>query len=160
MHYIKIIIGVLITLSASRFIPHPPNFTSLIALSFYIPAVFGVRYIPAVVLALLFTDLIIGFHSTMLFTTSSIILIGLVSVYFNKSLIFRILGAITGAIIFFLVSNFGIWLSGSYGYNLNGFINCYLLALPFFGFTILSTLVYSAIIETIYSFCKKSFVND
>ena len=62
MNYIKIAFGVLIVLSASRFIPHPPNFTSLIALSFYIPAVFGIRYIPVVILALFFTDLIIGFH--------------------------------------------------------------------------------------------------
>ena len=37
MNYIKVAFGVLIALSASRFIPHPPNFTSLIALSFYIP---------------------------------------------------------------------------------------------------------------------------
>ena len=73
MNYLKIAIGVLIALSASRFIPHPPNFTSLLALSFYIPAVFGIRYIPVVVGALFFTDLIIGFHSTMLFTSGSII---------------------------------------------------------------------------------------
>ena len=84
MNYLKIAIGVLIALSASRFIPHPPNFTSLLALSFYIPAVFGIRYIPVVVFALLFTDLIIGFHSTMIFTSGSIILIGLISKYFNK----------------------------------------------------------------------------
>ena len=72
MNYLKIAFGVLIALSASRFIPHPPNFTSLLALSFYIPAVFGIRFIPIVVLALLFTDLIIGFHSTMFFTMGSV----------------------------------------------------------------------------------------
>ena len=50
MHYLKIAIGVLITLSASRFIPHPPNFTSLIALSFYVPALLGFKFIPAIIL--------------------------------------------------------------------------------------------------------------
>ena len=152
MNYLKIAIGVLIALSASRLIPHPPNFTSLLALSFYIPAVFGIRYIPVVVLALLFTDLIIGFHSTMLFTSGSIILIGLISRYFNKSIIFRISGAFIGAVIFFLVSNFGVWLGGSYGYDLSGFLNCYILAIPFFGYSALSTLMFSVIIETIYKF--------
>ena len=44
MSFLKIFLGVLIALSASRFIPHPPNFTSLIALSFYIPAIFGKIY--------------------------------------------------------------------------------------------------------------------
>ena len=60
MNFLKIFIGVFIALSASRFIPHPPNFTSLIALSFYIPAVFGKRYIPIVLAVLALTDLIIG----------------------------------------------------------------------------------------------------
>jgi len=159
MNYLKIAIGVLIALSASRFIPHPPNFTSLLALSFYIPAVFGIRYIPIVVLSLLFTDLIIGFHSTMLFTSGSIILIGLISKYFNKSIIFRIFGAFIGAVIFFIVSNFGVWLGGSYGYDLSGFLSCYILAIPFFGFSVLSTLIFSVIIETVYKYYQKSFSN-
>ena len=157
-NYLKVSIGVLIALSASRFIPHPPNFTSLLALSFYIPAVFGIRYIPIVVLALLFTDIIIGFHSTMLFTSGSIIIIGLISKFFNRSIIFRVSGAFVGAVIFFLVSNFGVWLLGSYGYDLNGFISCYILALPFFGYSALSTLFFSVIIETVYKFYQKSFV--
>ena len=159
MYYIRVAIGVLIALSASRFIPHPPNFTSLIALSFYVPAIFGIRYIPVVILALLFTDLIIGFHSTMLFTSGSIILIGLISEYFNKSILFRISGAFTGAVIFFLISNFGVWLGGSYGYNIDVFLSCYILALPFFGYTVLSNLIFSVIIETVYRLYQKKIVN-
>tara|TARA_B000000475_G_C15865153_1_gene393907 strand:- start:50 stop:532 length:483 start_codon:yes stop_codon:yes gene_type:complete len=155
MNYLKIAIGVLITISASRFIPHPPNFTSLLALSFYIPAVFGIRYIPVVVFALLFTDLIIGLHSTMIFTFGSIILIGLISKHFNKSIMFRISGSFFGAVIFFVLSNFGVWLSGSYGYSYNGLISCYTLGLPFFGYSILSTLIFSVIIETLYKFYQK-----
>ena len=158
MNYLKIAIGVLLALSASRFIPHPPNFTSLIALSFYIPAVFGLRYIPVVVIALLFTDLIIGFHSTMMFTSGSIVLIGLISKYFNKSILFRIFGSLTGALIFFLISNFGVWLGGSYGYSLLGIITCYYLAIPFFGYTIISTLIFSVLIETVYRFYQKGFI--
>lgn len=152
MNNLKIVLGVLIALSASRFIPHPPNFTSLLALSFYIPAIFGIRYIPAVIIALLFTDLILGFHSTMLFTFGSIILIGLISKYFNKSIIFRISGALTGALIFFIITNFGVWSLGSYGYNLDGIVACYTLALPFFAYSIISTIIFSVVIETILKF--------
>ncbi len=157
MNYLKITFGVLVALSASRFIPHPPNFTSLLALSFYIPAVFGIRYIPVVVVALLFTDFFIGFHSTIIFTTGSVILIGLISNYFNRSILFRIFGALIGAVIFFIISNFGVWLSGFYGYSLAGMLNCYLLAIPFFGYSALSTLIFSVIIETVYKFYQKSF---
>ncbi len=88
----------------------------------------------------------------MLFTSGSIILIGLISKYFNKSIIFRIFGAFIGAVIFFLVSNFGVWLGGSYGYDLSGFLTCYILAIPFFGYSVLSTLIFSVIIETLYKF--------
>lgn len=157
MSYLKIVFGVLIVLSASRFIPHPPNFTSLLALSFYIPVIFGKRYIPVVVAALLFTDLFIGLHSTIIFTSGSVVLIGLISNYFNRSITFRISGALTGATIFFIVSNFGVWLNGSYGYSFDGMLNCYLLAIPFFGFSLLSTLIFSVIIETIYKFYQKTF---
>ena len=155
MNYLKIAIGVLIALSASRFIPHPPNFTSLLALSFYIPAVFGIRYIPVVVFALLFTDLIIGFHSTMIFTSGSIILIGLISKYFNKSIMFRISGVFVGAVIFFVLSNFGVWLGGSYGYDLNGLLSCYILAIPFFTNTVLSTVFFSILIELTWAIMMK-----
>ena len=50
MTYIKASIGIFIALAASRFIPHPPNFTSLIALSFYVPVILDLRYIPALFL--------------------------------------------------------------------------------------------------------------
>ena len=80
-------------------------------------------------IALLFTDLIIGLHSTMIFTTGSVIIIGLISNFFNRSLILRLFGALTGAIIFYLVTNFGVWLNGYYGYTAMGLVECYTLAL-------------------------------
>ena len=59
MRYLKVSIFILISLSLSRFIPHPPNFTSLIALSFYLPAFFGRKYIPIILTSFLITDLVI-----------------------------------------------------------------------------------------------------
>ena len=85
MNYIKISIGIFLVLAASRFIPHPPNFTSLIALSFYVPLLFGRRYIIAIISAYLITDLLIGFHSVTLFTWGSIGLIGIMTKYFLNS---------------------------------------------------------------------------
>ena len=49
MNYLKVSIGIFLVLAASRFIPHPPNFTSLLALSFYVPALLGIRYLPALI---------------------------------------------------------------------------------------------------------------
>ncbi len=150
MTYLKLSLGIFLALSASRFIPHPPNFTSLIALAFYIPAIFGRKYVLSTAICLSITDLIIGLHSTILFTWTSVILIGLVSEYFKRSLMFRLSGALIGATMFFIISNFGVWILGSYGYSLKGFLDCYFLAIPFFGYTILSTFLFSVCIEFVY----------
>ena len=149
MQYLKISIGIFLALAASRFIPHPPNFTSLLALSFYVPAILGIRFIPALVLSFLITDLIIGFHGLTLFTWGSVIIIGLISKFFLLNSVNRILGALIGAFLFYLITNFGVWTFGIYGYSLEGLIACYTLALPFFGNTIVSTLIFSSLIEIV-----------
>ena len=149
MKYLKISIGIFIALAASRFFPHPPNFTSLLALSFYVPALLGVRYLPALVLSFLITDLFIGFHTVTLFTWGSVILIGLSSRFFLLNIYTRISGSLLGALMFYLITNFGVWSLGSYGYTLDGFILCYTLAIPFFAYSIVSTFIFSGIIEGI-----------
>ena len=93
MNYFKISIGVFAALAASRFIPHPPNFTSLLALSFYVPALLGIRYLPVLVISFVITDLVIGFHGVTLFTWGSVILIGLGSKFFTKNILNRIFGS-------------------------------------------------------------------
>ena len=150
MYYFRVSIGIFIILAASRFIPHPPNFTSLLALSFYVPALLGSRYIPALIFSFIATDLIIGFHNIVLFTWGSVLHVGLFSRFFNLTLFSRVLGSLFGACLFFVITNFGVWSLGSYEYNINGLINCYTLALPFFTYNLISTLIFAAIIETLY----------
>ena len=161
MKYLKITLWIFIALGASRFIPHPPNFTSLLALSFYIPALLGIRYIPAIVVSFIITDLIIGFHDVTFFTWGSIIVIGFLSKFFFISTLYRLSGALLGACLFFLVTNFGIWSLGSYGYTINGLLLCYTLAIPFFAYSLISTFIFSVIIEAIYKikFIKTKITN-
>ena len=155
MNYVKISLGIFLCLAITRFIPHPPNFTSLIALSFYVPAIFGVSFIPFVIFAFVATDIVIGVHSTIFFTWGSVLLIGLISKYFLNSFSSRIIGALSGAFIFFIITNFGVWSLGSYGYSINGLISCYIAAIPFFSYTIISTLFFSLTIEFIYMLILK-----
>jgi len=159
MKFFHTSVCIFFALAMSRFIPHPPNFTSLLALSFYVPVLFGIRYMPIVLISFVITDIIIGFHSALFFTWGSVILIGLISKFFTSSLLKRLGGALSGACIFFLVTNFGVWSAGSYGYNLEGFIACYTLALPFFGYSAISTLIFSVVIETIYKLYKLKLKN-
>ena len=64
------------------------------------------------------SGLYFGFHSSVFFTWGSVALIGYISIYFKNSLSKRLLGAASAAIIFFILSNFGVWISGGYGYTL------------------------------------------
>ena len=159
MTYLKFSLGIFLVLAASRFIPHPPNFTSLIALSFYIPALLGVRFLPALLLCFGLTDLIIGFHETILFTWGSVILIGLMSKFFISNITNRILGALIGASLFYLITNFGVWTLGSYGYTSEGLILCYTLAIPFFAYSLISTFIFSGLIEIISKLNIIKFIN-
>jgi|TARA_B110000914_G_C15410800_1_gene421739 hypothetical protein len=147
MQYLKISLGIFTALAASRFIPHPPNFTSLLALSFYIPAILGARFLPVLLLSFFITDLIIGFHSVTLFTWGSVLLIGLMSKFFITNMKTRVSGALISASLFFIITNFGVWSMGSYGYTVEGLLACYTLAIPFFGNTLAGTIIFSAIIE-------------
>ena len=154
MKYIKISLGIFLVLASSRLIPHPPNFTSLMALSFYVPVLLGLRYIPSLLIAFILTDFIIGYHSGTHWTWGSVLVIGLISQYFSKNMSLRLVGALTGAFIFFLVTNFGVWISGMYGYTINGLLNCFVLAIPFFTYSLISTLIFSVLIETCYNIYK------
>ncbi len=147
MKNLKISLGIFLALAASRFIPHPPNFTSLLALSFYVPALLGLKFLPALILSLIITDFFIGFHGLSFFTWGSIIFIGLISKYFLKNLKNRIFGCLLGVFIFYIVTNFGVWSLGLYGYTFNGLISSYTLALPFLGNNLISTIIFASIIE-------------
>ena len=70
-------------------------------------------------------------HNLLLFTWGSIILIGIFSKYF-KNYYFRFFGIIRSCLIFFIISNFGVWFSSNtYNNDINGLITCYVMGLPF-----------------------------
>ncbi len=158
MKQIYVFLGILTALAFSRFIPHPPNFTSLLALSFYVPTLLGLRYLPAWLISFAITDFIIGYHNGTFFTWGSVFLIGLISQFFAKTLIFRMSGALIGAFIFYIITNFGVWVSGMYGLTLSGLVTCYTLAIPFFAYSIISTIIFSSLIEIIFkTYQSKAF---
>ena len=84
MKQIYIFLGIFLALAISRFIPHPPNFTSLIALSFYVPVFLGISYIPFLIISFAITDIVIGYHTGTFFSWGSVFLIGIISHYFHK----------------------------------------------------------------------------
>ena len=135
-------------LVASRIIPHPPNFTPVLAVAIFAPYFFREQAI-AIALpltAMVLADLIIGFHGFMLWVY------GVVAASTFISHIFRYTGshlirtgalAFCSCLLFFIMTNFGVWLSsGFYPLTTEGLIACYTAALPFFGNTLVSTVAF------------------
>ena len=88
-------------------------------------------------------------HSLVFFTWGSLLLIAYFAKYFQK-FYFRIFGISLSCIIFFLVSNFGVWaLSDLYIKNLEGLILCYTMAIPFLQSSLIGTIIFSVLIEFI-----------
>ena len=104
------------------------------------------------VVAMLIGDLFIGFYENMIFVYASLLLITFVFYKIANKINFKnlfIYGFI-GSLIFFIVSNFGVWALGSpgvqdivYDKSFNGLMECYILAIPFFGNTFLSTVIFA-----------------
>ena len=131
----------------SRLLPHPPNFTSTIAVAFYLPALFGAKFLIVALSAFIVSDLIIGLHKLVFFTWGSLFLIAYFAKYFQK-FYFRILCVSLSCIIFFLVSNFGVWaLSDFYAKNMEGLVLCYTMAIPFLQSSLIGSIIFSVIIE-------------
>ena len=132
----------------SRFLPHPPNFTPITAIALLSSKGFYNRWIVILIpiLSLFISDLFLGLHGTIPFVYASFILIAVLGMYIKKINIVMVLLSST---VFFLVSNFGVWLL-HYPISFEGLLKCYTLVLPFFLNTILGDLVYGGLL--IYPF--------
>ena len=132
----------------SRFLPHPPNFTPIAAIALLSSKGFNNRWVVFLIpiVSLFISDLFIGLHATIPFVYISFILIALLGLYVKK---INIVSVLLSSTIFFLVSNFGVWLL-YYPNSTEGLVQCYTLALPFFLNTVLGDLVYGALL--IYPF--------
>ncbi len=154
--YVILTITLTIFFYIFRILPHPPNFTPVIAITMYSAIYFGKRSLPFIVLSYGITDAFLGFHNLLIFTWGSLACIGIMSKYY-KSFFKRIIGCFVSPVIFYIFTNFGVWALGNmYIHDLNGLINCYILAIPFFTNTLLSTLIFSLLIELFFLYKKKS----
>ena len=165
-YYLPIVL--ILILSFSRLMPHPPNFTPIIAVAIMSSYFFKNIYLSfaTLLVSMLLADAFIGFYSNMLFVYLSLLLIVFIFHKISEKMNFKnlfICGFIA-SLIFFIISNFGVWVLGSpgvldlpYEKNLNGLVECYILAIPFFGNTFLSTLIFSYPAIFIYKSFNKRY---
>ena len=137
---------------SARLLPHAPNFTPIFAI-----ALFGALYLPTKyaliipMIAMLISDFFIGFYSWQIMTIvyASFIFMGIIGLLVRKNKKFHtvLAGTLLGSILFFLLTNFAVWMFGNmYIHTFSGLIQSYTMAIPFFKNSLLGNLFYSGII--------------
>ena len=134
----------------TRLLPHPANFTPILAMALFGGAFYEDKRIAFALpfIAMFVSDIFIGFHNTMFFVYFGFLISVFIGFYIRKSIGFRrvLFGALFSSVIFFLVTNLGSWLTDPMYKPLSilSLINCYGLALPFFRNQLAGDLIYSA----------------
>ena len=155
-------ISLILILALSRLIPHPYNFSPMLAVGIFSGFYFRQFYLGLfiVIFSMFIGDLFLGFHSTMFFTYISLavaVLIGLNIKRFSFAEI--LLGGLSSSLAFFIITNFGAWLTlEMYEKNLSGLLQSYVLAIPFFHSTLISTLLYLFVLKFLFNFIVKKKV--
>lgn len=138
-----------------RLIPHTANFAPVGAIALFGGAVLSARiawWLPLAIMIV--SDLFLGFHGTILFTWGGFLLVALfgMSLKDQKNWWRVPIGAIGAAVIFFIVSNFGVWVEGKlYPHTWQGLVDCYVMALPFFKTSLFADFAYSIALFSAYA---------
>ena len=147
-----IIIAALFLGVLSRWFPHPPNFTPVIAIAIFMGMRLNNRWLVALtpLAIMIISDLLLGFHLTSIITYSALVILALGvqalpknGVWNSKPL--KVVGySLGGSLWFFLTSNAAVWwFMGMYTKNFAGLMQSYVAGIPFFHNTLISTLVFT-----------------
>ena len=138
--------------AAMRLVPHPPNFSPIAAMALFSGAYLPKRELAFVApfAALLLSDVALGgFYPGMNFVYFSFgltVLIGW-AVASRKTPLTIGAAAIASSVLFFVLTNFGMWLfSGFYPLTSAGLVACYVAAIPFFQNTLAGDLMFTALL--------------
>ncbi|MFT5167465.1 MAG: hypothetical protein ACI8P3_002703 [Saprospiraceae bacterium] len=144
---LAILIVMIIAAACFRFIKMPPNFSPITGIALFGAAYFSRKYLALIVpfLILWISNLVLDnvfyaqwyegfqwFSQPLVFVAfGGIVLLGFV--FLKKVNFYRIIGAsLTASVLFFLVTNFGVWLgSPTYPQSFSGLILCYAAGIPF-----------------------------
>ena len=149
-------------LAIGRLIPHPPNFTPILAAAIVAPYIMNNKILALLVplSAMVIADSFIGFYSGIIWVYGSILFCGILSENLKRFGNYKLqLGimAIMSPILFFIITNFSVWfLYDYYPKTFEGLLLCYTMGLPFFKNTMLSTLIYTGLFVVFIDFLKNT----
>ena len=136
-----------------RLLPHLPNFTPIAAMALFGGVYLNKKYAFVIpFLAMFISDIFLGFHSAMPYVYGSFILTGIIGLWLKKHKSAKniICSSLISSILFFLITNFGVWAGGWYPKTLSGLMQSYMMGIPFFKNTVLGDLCYTGVFFGIY----------
>ncbi|MCF7887208.1 MAG: hypothetical protein K9L71_02195 [Candidatus Omnitrophica bacterium] len=142
----------------ARFVPHFPNFTPIAAVALFSGVYFKKKYGWLLPLGIFIgSDLIVGLHQTVIFTWGTIVLIYFLgkALQNRKTITNTAIFTLASSFIFFLTTNFGVWLMGWYPPTLAGLTSCYINALPFFRMSLMANFAYGLVFFGAYEYLAK-----
>ena len=147
----QVVAGMILLAAAARLIPHPWNITPIGATALFGGANFRDRRLAfALPLAALFlSDLVIGPHRLMPFVYAAFaMIVGLGFWLRERRSAGRMAAAVFGgSVLFYLVTNFGVWaVGGWYPKSIGGLVDCYLAGLPYLRNTLVGDTLYTAVL--------------
>ncbi|MDR3245277.1 MAG: hypothetical protein LBT50_02460 [Prevotellaceae bacterium] len=169
-----IICAVILLAAVSRLIPHPAGFAPIAGMALFGAAYYSKRYwaylIPIAsmwisdvilnnVMFSTYSNLYVWIYSG-IFTYGAFALIVLLGTFALKKvrILNLTLSAVGASVIFYAVSNFGVWLSSAaYPHTLTGLQACYIAALPFFRNAMTGDLVYTAALFGVFELLQYKF---
>jgi hypothetical protein len=148
-----IIIGILL-----RFIPHTANFTPVAAIAIFAGVYLNKKQALIVpLLLMMLSDLFLGMHNVVIFTWGSFVLVTLLGSWAKNHKSFKAIVSTTivSSVLFYVITNFGVWAMGWYPQDLKGLLDCYILGLPFLRNFGLATFIYTVIFFGAYEFIAR-----
>ena len=152
-------ICLILILSLSRLIPHPSNFTPMLAVGVFSGFYFRnfLLGVLIVIFSMFLGDLYLGFHETMFFTYISLAVAVVFGLLIKRLKFTEILfSGLASSVCFFTITNFGAWLTlAMYEKNFSGLLQSYAMAIPFFHNTLISTFLYLIVLKLIFDLAIK-----
>ena len=151
-----LILALIAAAALSRLLPHPQNVSPVAAIALFAGATLASRALAFIIplAAMMLADIIIGFHSTMLFVyVGMVITVALGMGLRGKTSALRVAGAsLAASVIFFAVTNLGVWLmEGIYPHTLAGLGTCFIAAIPFFAHSLLGDLFFVGLLFGVFA---------
>ena len=155
------IVSAILLAAALRLLPHPPNFSPIAAMALFSGALLGNRALALVapIGALLLSDLVLGLYPELIFVYLSVAAtVGIGWLVARRRTPLRIAAAaLAGSVLFFAVTNFGVWLVGGiYPMTAAGLASCFVAAIPFFQNTVAGDLFFSALLFGGFALLERS----